>query len=357
MIYNWTQLGIKEITNLYLYGTPTTPNDLTDDAIIRPDSLTTPIQVYTGSFMADGPGRFALGSLSALVQTFFSSGTDLSWMQPGINYTKNQFINGLVSHGVVLPSYFGIDIKQVLLNDLAGDYWQRAYIWNSGRFKLDDNANFVVDTDGNRHIENYAIVPDEQFQENFDFTGDGLLADLYNDNFKPVIDPSGIGGTVDINFVGEVPTRSYTFSDYQADLFNHGVHLGLGSASIATGVAGALAITNELWVSGVLQTIYQGKPILYSTDNSDTLSAAQLNDLALLSPLRIYGTSDPFKGVALIASGGNDILNGGFNADYLKAGDGDDTLTGNKGNDTLEGGTGNDTYIYNSGDGFRQCRR
>ena len=28
MAYDWTQLGIKEITNLFLYGTPTTPSDL-----------------------------------------------------------------------------------------------------------------------------------------------------------------------------------------------------------------------------------------------------------------------------------------------------------------------------------------
>ncbi|NOU20499.1 MAG: hypothetical protein HOO93_01690 [Methyloglobulus sp.] len=97
MVYNWTQLGIKEITNLYLYGTSTTPSDLTDEAIIRSTSQTTPIDVYTGSFMTTDPGRFALGAQSALIQTFFSSGTDLSWMQPGINYTKNQFINGLVS--------------------------------------------------------------------------------------------------------------------------------------------------------------------------------------------------------------------------------------------------------------------
>jgi len=111
MVYNWTQLGVIEITNLYLYGTPATPSDLTDEAIIRPTSQTTSIDVYTGSFMTTGPGRFALGSLSPLVQTFFSSGTDLSWMQPGINYTKNQFISGLVIHGVTLPSYFGIDIR------------------------------------------------------------------------------------------------------------------------------------------------------------------------------------------------------------------------------------------------------
>lgn len=39
MIYDWTQIGIKEITNLFLYGQLTTPLDLTDDALIRPKDI------------------------------------------------------------------------------------------------------------------------------------------------------------------------------------------------------------------------------------------------------------------------------------------------------------------------------
>ncbi|PPK76527.1 hypothetical protein B0F87_103134 [Methylobacter tundripaludum] len=36
MAYDWTQLGVKEITNLYLYGQPTTASDLTSESLIRP---------------------------------------------------------------------------------------------------------------------------------------------------------------------------------------------------------------------------------------------------------------------------------------------------------------------------------
>lgn len=73
MRYDWTQLSEKEITNLYLYGTLTTPTDLTNDALIRPAGAPPPIEVNMASFMATGPGRFALGSQSALVETFFST--------------------------------------------------------------------------------------------------------------------------------------------------------------------------------------------------------------------------------------------------------------------------------------------
>ena len=60
MIYNWTQLGINEITNLYLYGTTTTPTDLASEARIRPAGENpVPIVLDAVSFMATGPGRFA----------------------------------------------------------------------------------------------------------------------------------------------------------------------------------------------------------------------------------------------------------------------------------------------------------
>jgi hypothetical protein len=78
MSYDWTQLGVREITNLYLYGMPNTPEDLLSESRIRSKEETLSIDVNRDSFMATGPGRFALGSQSALVEAFFSSTTDLS---------------------------------------------------------------------------------------------------------------------------------------------------------------------------------------------------------------------------------------------------------------------------------------
>lgn len=89
MAFEWTQLGEKEITNLFLYGTPTTPNDLTNDSLIRPEDVDkhtrygADVDVNMASFMSTGPGRFALGSESTMVETFFSVFTDLSWMVAG----------------------------------------------------------------------------------------------------------------------------------------------------------------------------------------------------------------------------------------------------------------------------------
>ena len=118
MTYDWTQLGIKEITNLFLYGDINTPSNRINDAIIRPKTDTKAIDVSMASFMATGPGRFALGSQSAMVEAFFSTATDLSWMVVGVEYTKAE----LRSHLGLPVESDEINIKQVLLNDLSGDY-------------------------------------------------------------------------------------------------------------------------------------------------------------------------------------------------------------------------------------------
>ena len=55
---------VQKVTNLYLYGQETTPSDLSDDSLIRPDSLSeNPIlNVNVQDYMQNGGGRFAIGS-------------------------------------------------------------------------------------------------------------------------------------------------------------------------------------------------------------------------------------------------------------------------------------------------------
>jgi hypothetical protein len=97
MTYDWTQLTEKEITNLYLYGMPTTPSDLTNEPLIRPKDAPgggsprygADIVVNTFTFMTTGPGRFALGSQSAMVETFFSTFVSTQAKVPGLALTHN----------------------------------------------------------------------------------------------------------------------------------------------------------------------------------------------------------------------------------------------------------------------------
>ncbi|MCC5644827.1 hypothetical protein LC607_18150 [Nostoc sp. CHAB 5824] len=62
-----TQLNINDITNLYLYGQLSTPANLLNDSLIRPENVVSKIDVDVKEFMKTGAGRFAVGSQFELV--------------------------------------------------------------------------------------------------------------------------------------------------------------------------------------------------------------------------------------------------------------------------------------------------
>ncbi len=66
---NWNDLDINKMTNLFLYGTLNTPNDLQDEATLNHETVELTL-TDVASFMIDGPGRFANAAYSSLVQDF-----------------------------------------------------------------------------------------------------------------------------------------------------------------------------------------------------------------------------------------------------------------------------------------------
>lgn len=114
MAYNWDEIGITEITNFYLYGDIVVPEDKTNDSIIRkiPErdengkflkdennkDIThgATITIDMASFIETGPGRFALGSKSPLVEAFFTTDdSNLLWMEVDKTYSKAEVIANL----------------------------------------------------------------------------------------------------------------------------------------------------------------------------------------------------------------------------------------------------------------------
>ncbi len=82
---NWTQLSMDDMTMLFLYGSFSVPSELTNDALIRPGSyeqstVGATITIDAVSYMArfTGPGRFAYGSLSPIIQEFMGSNNQAS---------------------------------------------------------------------------------------------------------------------------------------------------------------------------------------------------------------------------------------------------------------------------------------
>jgi hypothetical protein len=187
-------LTAVEITNLYLYGTKSTPSNLVDDKLIRPATLPVPtaVEVDKNDFMKS-VGRFAVGAKFELVKKFFDPTI------PAGTYTKQQLA------AKVGISNFGWDMGHTDYQDNVDDYAERVYIWNSQSFQISDDAVFIVESDVKKRIENFSIEPRKDVQENFDFVGGGWIAAIGNPYLQERVDPSNIGRIVNINFTGSVP--------------------------------------------------------------------------------------------------------------------------------------------------------
>lgn len=209
----------QEVTNAYLYDSINKPGLLSYDLIRDPGVTTTPVEVHVSEFMTLGGGRFAIGSSFEIVDRFFSeqlisniTPNDGSYV-PGQRYEMSKATFG----GDVLGlGYYGLDIAQKDFADGTDDYAERTYIFNNGRFKLGDDALFVIEADGTRKIEDFSIVPERN--DNFDFTSSGL-SQIGNLLLEPKIDPSGIGRQVTLEFTNyeSISTFDYVEADFLAD--------------------------------------------------------------------------------------------------------------------------------------------
>ncbi|WP_426139476.1 calcium-binding protein [Pseudomonas sp. DWP3-1-2] len=345
MVYEWKNIGIDTITNFYLYGGGNKPGNIISESIIRPLPSTI-IQVGVQDYMDSGPGRFALGSNSALVEEFFAQSSDLSWMEPGVEYTKSQVATQL---GIAA---YGIYIYQNKLADSTEDYVQRTYVWNSGEFKLSDDVRFIVDKFGERQIKNYAVVP--LGSENFDFEGGDMITGIANEILKYYVDPSSIGKKVSIQFAGEVSSdRIYSANDYAADSLAYLKYQAQGVIRLASAPSDLVELPQQLWDLNSTNTIYENKAVIYGSVGNDSLSASKFDDSPwYLSALgsHLLARQAEQNGVAIVAAAGQDTLLGGSKSDILYGGEGNDNLIGGAGNDLLNGGFGSDTYVFSSSD-------
>ena len=96
-----------------------------------------------------------------------------------------------------------MDSDQYKIDNNSNDYWMRSFAFVSTSFKLDvENVKYVFDANTGKplRIDNFKIKPRS---DNFDFISGNSFAMQINEILKQIMDPSGIGRKVNIEFYEE----------------------------------------------------------------------------------------------------------------------------------------------------------
>ncbi len=304
-------LTSQKITNLYLYGKETAPENLLDESLIRSSDAIATTSVDTQTFMTTGPGRFAVGRQFDLVNRFFTAD---STQLPVGSYSKSELAERLGYD--ILKDFFGWNMNHYNYQDGTDDYAERTYIWNSQSFKIVDDASFIVEENGSRHIESFGIEPniDPRFPENFDFKSQDGLTKIGNDYLQPRVDPSNIGRKVNIDFTGEAPRTTYDGNSYLNDLIKMNTWSGLDLIKLK----GDMDLLLEgLWFNGVTRFLdSNNRPILYGTDNADNLYTSDVSSVLASTK---YPYLKPYAANGIVLIGGKNMDTYVSSANYLKS--------------------------------------
>ena len=331
-MYTWNQLGINEVTNLYLYGSVSKPVNLRSESLIR-DTLPLAVEMDAVSFMSSGPGRFANASQFKLVQAFMGGG---AFVFPA-NGARQVFTldQAVARFGGGNPEIKNkpqnLSILQSNYQDGSDDLLMRAYVYQTSGYTIEKNAQFIIEADGTRRIENFAILP---FNDDFDFESSSPASKAANAYLKPRIDPTGIGRKFLINFTNttkDALTRTtYTEQNLQTDRQRYQQTYSVtGSARV---IAALQDYADNLWAAGNTKILdSDGRAVVHGTSKADTMDVGSVVNLAAYAPLK---TAMQQNGIAYIAGKGIDTINAGITNDYLDGGVGDDRLNGGAGNDT-----------------------
>lgn len=173
-----------------------------------------------------------------------------------------------------------------------------------------------------------------------------------NTVLKRAIDPSGIGQTVLFDFVAATP-YTYTQADFSSDVARaDSVSTVLSPLSVSQAMGGVI---QELYEEGTIQSVMDGKLVLYGSDNADVISlytsrtGVNVSDPGYDLPNPLSAHTD--DGLIYVAGAGDDTITGTGSDDVIFGGDGIDHLFGGGADDfiffdakdtTVNGGAGRD---------------
>lgn len=330
----------ESVLNLYLYGDFTMPPIIEDR--LRPDGPNASVTVDVDPYM-NSNGLYARPARAQVIQDFFAGSIDRSLGVTDIHgVTKLSLAAYTAYMRLSDPNWNGgrFVVNNYTTGIGANNYAERAAIWGSSLYSIDDSAIFTWSANGDLSINGLAVRPED---DNFDFIGSTAYANAYNAVTEPIVDPYRIGRMVNFSFdsaevdawVASNSIMNYSISSFNADVSSISAETGIISPSSFVADAISVIATN-LSVANSSYVDSEGRNIIYGSNQSDNLSVA---DLAWDYHL----SSSQNAPVVLVGGDGSDTLTGSEGSDILFGGNDDDALYGGSGNDKLEGGSGVDT--------------
>lgn len=390
----------EEIVYRYLFDRVEKPKNLISEDFIRDPSVEgTPVSdVSAAWYMSDdGPGRFALPSLSPLVQAFFAKDENGNYIHQlaartdpmsgdALSYSKAELVkldgSGLLAGETSIGfKYQQFEFDDAGRNPQGDDLAERVFIWNNSSFTLDKDVKFFVDPNdiNRRYIVDLKVVGrfsetnKSVDRENFDFVG-GNIGNLFADHLQNRFDPSRIGRKVFIDFDdswtvarqnGNNPSSNYTFDDFEADVLSTQFNRQSAVAAFTSGIIDKINRLLQDWHDdGFTRFLDENdRPIIYGTTGDDTFDLDRItkeaddlkisdvegilfeDDAFIFNILSIFpGLNSLFQSIAPIEKNQAYSILSEYveNGVVYVLGNGSDTVTGTIAGDEIHGGEGND---------------
>lgn len=226
-------------------------------------------------------GRYASPLQAKCVQDFFSGNLSLAQFADEYGDVRVSLAD-LTSAGLVSADDALFFISHYFTDVTSSDWYYRAFIWGSSGFRLSDETEFVLH-DGSFSLENACLVPRN---DDFNWDGSSDYVDFVNSYiFEPLVDPYGIGRTVEFIFdqSGLDAWKTANGKTITADDFASYVspavtfaNPALAAVTATLAVGQALAGSNILMqeIRSALEYVKDGHNIVYGSYNADALSVA-----------------------------------------------------------------------------------
>lgn len=379
-----------EVLSYYLWGQATPPDKdkIADEKWINHEPVT--LNVDTSEYLQTTHNQTTAADLR-LIQRFFENKTTAG-LSPNLSkYTLNSNGEVTLDYDNFIEIFYGkppndndqtktpaLDISLYGANSNLAGFAKNAFVFGSTKVLLDTDIKFVFDKDGKPlRVENYRLIPGN---DNFDFKGEGIAKKI-NPIIEQIVDPSGIGKSVAINFTRKdaIQTQTITaetfnkillpeYTKKQEGLYKSGALDWIETLTLKTlsGVEWLMrfwAFNQELGnlkKSGVINYLNEeGKIVIFGSNDSDSLSKFEAKNLNLSDNINLDSMSFTWKGVTVTAP---DIIGSLADLNHYKdkldkgivyvTGNADDTVTATKYDDRIFGGSGDDTIDGRRGDDY-----